>query len=88
MALLWLWSRTAAAAVIRHLAWELPYPTGMALKNYVYIYVCVYMCVCVCVYICIYVCVYIYMYMCVCVCVCVCMVFLPKQANGYRTKLE
>ena len=31
--LLWLWCRLAAAALIRHLAWELPYALGVALKN-------------------------------------------------------
>ena len=32
-ALLWLWYRLAAAALIRPLAWELPYATGVALKK-------------------------------------------------------
>ena len=32
-ALLWLWYRLAAAALIRPLAWELPYATGAALKR-------------------------------------------------------
>ena len=32
--LLWLWCRPRAAALIRPLAWELPYATGMALKNF------------------------------------------------------
>ena len=32
-ALLWLWHRLAAAAVIQFLAWELPYATGAALKS-------------------------------------------------------
>ena len=32
-ALLWLWWRLAAAALIQLLAWELPYATGVALKN-------------------------------------------------------
>ena len=32
-ALLWLWYRPAAAALIRPLAWELPYATGVALKG-------------------------------------------------------
>ena len=32
-ALLWLWCRLAAAAVIRPLAWELPYAMGVALKR-------------------------------------------------------
>ena len=31
--MLWLWCRLAAAAVIRPLAWELPYATGVALKK-------------------------------------------------------
>ena len=29
----WLWHRPAAAALIRTLAWELPYATGVALKR-------------------------------------------------------
>ena len=33
LALLWLWSRLAAAATVRPLAWELPYAKGMALKR-------------------------------------------------------
>ena len=32
-ALLWLWCRPAAAALIRLLAWELPYAMGAALKK-------------------------------------------------------
>jgi len=32
LALLWLWHRPAATAMIGSLAWELPYATGMALK--------------------------------------------------------
>ena len=32
LTLLWLWSRPAAAAPIRPLAWELPYAIGAALK--------------------------------------------------------
>jgi len=32
-ALLWLWHRLAAAALIRPLAWELPYATGAAVKK-------------------------------------------------------
>ena len=32
-ALLWLWPRLPAAALIRPLAWELPYATGLALKR-------------------------------------------------------
>ena len=32
-ALLWLWQRPAAAAPNRPLAWELPYATGVALKD-------------------------------------------------------
>ena len=32
-ALLWLWCRPAAAALIRLLAWELPYAVGAALKK-------------------------------------------------------
>jgi len=31
--LLWLWRSSAAAALIRPLAWEPPYATGEALKN-------------------------------------------------------
>ena len=31
--LLWLWGRAAATALIRPLAWELPYPVFMALKR-------------------------------------------------------
>ena len=33
LALLWLWCRLAAAALIESLAWELPYAMGTALKN-------------------------------------------------------
>jgi len=33
LALLWLWHRLAAAALIGPLAWELPYATGAALKK-------------------------------------------------------
>ena len=33
LAWLWLWCRLAAAALIRPLAWELPYATGVALKK-------------------------------------------------------
>ena len=32
-ALLWLWCRLAATALIRPLAWEPPYATGVALKR-------------------------------------------------------
>ena len=32
LALLWLWHRPAAAALIRPLAWEPPYASGVALK--------------------------------------------------------
>ena len=32
-ALLWLWCRPAATALIRLLAWELPYAMGVALKR-------------------------------------------------------
>ena len=32
-ALLWLWSRLATVALIRRLAWELPYAMSMALKS-------------------------------------------------------
>ena len=32
-ALLWLWCRPAAAALIRPLAWESPYAVGAALKR-------------------------------------------------------
>ena len=32
-ALLWLWRRSAAVALIRPLAWELPYAEGVALKK-------------------------------------------------------
>ena len=31
--LLWLWCRAAAVALIRPLAWELPYAAGAALKS-------------------------------------------------------
>ena len=31
--LLWLWCRSAAAALIQPLAWELPYAAGVALKR-------------------------------------------------------
>ena len=31
--LLWLWCRPAAVALIRPLAWERPYATGVALKK-------------------------------------------------------
>ena len=33
LALLWLWHRPAAVALIRPLAWELPYAGGVALKG-------------------------------------------------------
>ena len=33
LALLWLWCKPAAAAPIRPLAWELPYPEDVALKR-------------------------------------------------------
>ena len=33
LALLWLWPRPAAAALIQPLAWELPYAAGAALKR-------------------------------------------------------
>ena len=33
MALLWLWHRLAAAALIQCLAWEFPYATGAAVKK-------------------------------------------------------
>ena len=33
LALLWLWHRSAAAALIWPLAWEIPYPAGAALKS-------------------------------------------------------
>ena len=33
LALLWLWRRPAAAALIRPLAWEPPYAKGTALKT-------------------------------------------------------
>ena len=33
LALLWLWCRQAAVALIRPLAWELPYAVGAALKS-------------------------------------------------------
>ena len=32
-ALLWLWYRSAAVALIRPLAWELPYAEGVAIKR-------------------------------------------------------
>ena len=37
--------RPVAAAPIQHLAWELPYATGVGLKRkkiYIYMYVCIY----------------------------------------------
>ena len=33
LALLWLWCRPAAVALIQPLAWEPPYPAGTALKK-------------------------------------------------------
>ena len=33
VALLWLWCRLATVALIRSLAWELPYAMGVALKK-------------------------------------------------------
>ena len=33
LVLLWLWHRSAAAALIRHLAWKLPYALGSVLKK-------------------------------------------------------
>jgi len=33
LALLWLWGRPTAAALIQSLAWELPYAAGVALKS-------------------------------------------------------
>ena len=33
LALLWLWHRPAAAALVQPLAWELPYATSAALKD-------------------------------------------------------
>ena len=33
LALLWLWCRPAAAALIQPLAWELPYANGVATKS-------------------------------------------------------
>ena len=33
LALLWLWCRLAAVALIGRLAWELPHAAGMALKT-------------------------------------------------------
>ena len=33
LALLWLWCRPAVAALIQHLAWELPYAMGAAPKS-------------------------------------------------------
>ena len=33
LALLWLWRRPVAAALIRPLAWEPPYATGVAVKR-------------------------------------------------------
>ena len=33
LALRWLWCRLAAVALIRPLAWELPYAAGVALKK-------------------------------------------------------
>ena len=32
-ALLWLWHRPSATALIQSLAWEVPYATGVALKG-------------------------------------------------------
>ena len=37
-ALLWLWCRLAATALIGPQNWELPYAVGVALKSNVYIY--------------------------------------------------
>ena len=34
LALLWLWGRPEAAALIQPLTWELPYATGAALKSH------------------------------------------------------
>ena len=34
LALLWLWHRPVATAVIQSLAWELPYAAGAALKRW------------------------------------------------------
>ena len=33
LALLWLWCKPAAVALIRHLAWEPPYSMGAALEK-------------------------------------------------------
>ena len=33
LVLLWLWHRLAAVAMIQPLVWELPYATGVTLKN-------------------------------------------------------
>ena len=33
LALLWLWCRLEATALIRPLAWETPYPVGAALED-------------------------------------------------------
>ena len=33
LVLLWLWYRSAAVALIRPLAWELPYAEGVAIKR-------------------------------------------------------
>ena len=33
LALLWLWCKPAAAALIQPLEWELPYTTGLAIKR-------------------------------------------------------
>ena len=48
-ALLWLWRRPVATALIRPLVWESPYATGAALekakrqkKKYIYIYIYIY----------------------------------------------
>ena len=38
LVLLWLWCRPAATALIRSLAWELPYAGGVALKWHTYIH--------------------------------------------------
>ena len=36
LALLWLWCRPAAVALIRPLVWELPYASSIALKRIIY----------------------------------------------------
>ena len=60
LALLWLWYRPAATALIQSVAWEFLCAKGAALKRQIYVYICV--CVCICTCICIYTYVYKYIY--------------------------